>query len=390
MKTSEKFMVKSVPLLSCLCALIFWYCAKIPDHCSDHNVFDPNTQFCSDGVAHDKCNGKEYDPRLGNPCSTNTHTLTVHQNPIDGGTVSPGGMSTHNAGTSVTVTAMPNSNLGYSFTGWTGVLPAGIDASSPSVTFNINSNVSIIANFQHEPVAPDIEMVFVENGEFIMGCVQGRDSHTDGSCLIPEVPSHWVTLTNSYSIGKYQVTQAQWFAVMGDNPSHFNSALVGANTDLHPVERVSWYNVQTFINRLNMLSGLQYRLPTEAEWEFAARGGNSGLESGYRFSGSNDIDDVAWHSRNSNGTTHPIGRRPGNELGIFDMSGNVWEWVSDRSTSNYEGREDGVINPTGPPSGTHHVFRGGSWGYGAGVSYRGGEQPDFRDPGIGFRLVLAK
>ncbi|MDR3013555.1 MAG: formylglycine-generating enzyme family protein [Chitinispirillales bacterium] len=159
-----------------------------------------------------------------------------------------------------------------------------------------------------------------------------------------------------------------------------------------PVERVSWNDiVNDFIPALNTLTGRTFRLPTEAEWEFAARGGN--VSDGFMFSGSNSIDDVAWYTGNSGSTTHAVGGKDPNELGLFDMSGNVWEWVSDSwSSTAYAGRGDGVTDPTGPAMGSYRVFRGGSWGSNAGacrVSYRHGYVPDFRSIGIGFRLVLS-
>lgn len=167
---------------------------------------------------------------------------------------------------------------------------------------------------------------------------------------------------------------------MGNNPSGFK----GANK---PVERVSWNDCQEFIKKLNLLTGLQFRLPTEAEWEYAARGGN--MSRGYKYSGSNSIDDVAWYSGNSSSTTHPIGTKHANELGLYDMSGNVNEWCSD-----WYGRYNSLLqtNPTGPTTGYHRVFRGGSCYYIARncrVSVRNGIYPDYRDSGIGFRLALS-
>jgi formylglycine-generating enzyme required for sulfatase activity len=189
-----------------------------------------------------------------------------------------------------------------------------------------------------------------------------------------------LTGCSGYYIGKYPVTQAQWVAVMGSNPSIFTGNLS------RPVERVSWNDVQTFITRLNSLTGRTYRLPTEAEWEFAARGGNGSLS--YKYSGSNNIGDVAWYSL-SRSRTHPVGTKQANELGIYDMSGNVWEWVNDR-WGNYTA--EAKTNPTGPSSGSNRVIRGGSWGGDAGdcrVSYRSIITPDRRDSDVGFRLALS-
>ena len=213
-------------------------------------------------------------------------------------------------------------------------------------------------------------MVYVSGGTFIMG---GDDSSD-------QMPTHSVTLS-SYYICKYEVTQALWRAVMGSNPSNFK----GNNL---PVENVSWYDCQTFIKRLNSYTGRNFRLPTEAEWEFAARGGNYSRH--YKYSGSNHIDDVAWYIDNSNKRPHPVGTKQANELGLYDMSGNVGEWCSDwdGSYSSYS-----QTNPTGPNSGSSRVNRGGFWRYNARycrTPERSSNAPDYCVNFIGLRLVLSQ
>ena len=193
-----------------------------------------------------------------------------------------------------------------------------------------------------------------------------------------EKPVHKVSLSD-YFIGKYEVTQAEWEAVMGKNPSGFK----GPNL---PVEWVSWDDCQEFIEKLNQLTGLQFRLPTEAQWEYAARGGNKSKR--YKYSGSNTIGDVAWYGyNNSSRTTHQVGTKLPNELGLYDMSGNVYEWCSDWY-GDYSSSSQ--TNPTGPASGSLRVIRGGDWLYYAKrcrVSDRDSDTPDLRNNGRGFRLV---
>jgi clan AA aspartic protease (TIGR02281 family) len=192
---------------------------------------------------------------------------------------------------------------------------------------------------------PKIEMVFVKGGTFTMGCVPERDG---GDCLASEEPAHQVTVSDFY-IGKYEVTQAEWRAVMGNSPSYFLG-------DRRPVEWVSWNDVQEFISRLNAKTGKNYRLPTEAEWEYAARGGAN--SRGYRYSGGNDLDAVVWYFANSGNQTQPVGMKAANELGLYDMNGNVWEWCQD--WYGPYGNEP-VSNPTGPGQGERRVSRGGGW-----------------------------
>jgi formylglycine-generating enzyme required for sulfatase activity len=205
-------------------------------------------------------------------------------------------------------------------------------------------------------------MVYVQGGTFTLGCTaeQGDDCYND------EKPAHRVTVDDFY-IGKYEITQAQWLAVMGSNASYYRGETL-------PVEMVSWYDVQDFVRKLNARTGKSYRLPTEAEWEYAARGGRA--SRGYRYSGSNKVSDVAWYGYNSGGKTHPVGTKSPNELGIYDMSGNVYEWCSDRY-GDYSGAAQ--TNPTGAASEYYRIKRGGGWdshARGTRVSNRDNSTPD--------------
>lgn len=221
-----------------------------------------------------------------------------------------------------------------------------------------------------------IEMVKVEAGTFMMGATSEMKDPYDW-----EKPVHQVTLTNDYYMGKYEVTQALWQAVMGNNPSHFK----GENL---PVETVNWNECQEFISKLNSMTGRKFRLPTEAEWEYAARGGKK--SRGYQYSGSNSISDVAWYDGNSGSKTHPVGTKQANELGIYDMSGNVYEWCSDRYGFYSSSSQ---TNPTGAYFMSRRVGRGGCWDCNAWYcrsSFRNGSTPDSRDSGLGLRLVLSE
>ena len=252
----------------------------------------------------------------------------------------------------------------------------------------VRSNVATV-NVQS---ATSIEMVSVQGGTFTMGSPEGVGYDE-------ERPQHQVTLSN-FSIGKYEITQAQWVAVMGSNPSYFK----GVNL---PVETVSWndivgtsgtsevingitYYENGFIYKLNKLTGKRYRLPTEAEWEYAARGGAK--SEGYKYSGSNTIDDVAWYNGNTTPSgAKPVGTKDPNELDIYDMSGNVFEWCSDWYGETYYS-ESPQNNPLGPAGGSYRVLRGGDWYYVATfcrVAYRSINTPDSRSYSIGFRLVLS-
>lgn len=189
-----------------------------------------------------------------------------------------------------------------------------------------------------------IELMKVEAGSFTMGAASAKEK-PDAN----EKPAHEVSLSQNYYIGKYEVTQEVWKAVMGNNPSKFK----GTNL---PVEMVSWKDCQKFIAKLNRMTGMQFRLPTEAEWEYAARGGNK--SKGYQYSGSDNLEEVAWYDENSGKRTQPVGTKKANELGIYDMSGNVMEWCQDWF-GFYVGtaRKD----PSGPYTGTFRINRGGCW-----------------------------
>ena len=219
-----------------------------------------------------------------------------------------------------------------------------------------------------------IDMVRVEAGTFTMGATAEMNDPYD-----KEKPTHRVTLTNDYYIGKYEVTQALWQTVMGNNPSKFKG-------DNLPVEQVKWKDCQKFLSKLNRITGKMFRLPTEAEWEYAARGGNK--SRGYQYSGSNNLLDVAWFFDNSGSKTHAVGTKQANELGIYDMSGNVMEWCQDRY-GKYNSSSQ--INPTGVNSGSNRVFRGGRGNArSCRSSFRFGITPRFRNKYLGLRLVLSE
>ncbi len=212
-----------------------------------------------------------------------------------------------------------------------GSAPGAGDSTSESKVYTVNG--------------VSFKMISVEGGTFTMGATVEQGSDADDY----EKPKHQVTLS-SYAIGETEVTQELWAAVMGSNPSYFSGNQL-------PVESVSWDDCQTFITKLNQLTGANFRLPTEAEWEFAARGGHKTL--GYKYAGSNTIGDVAWYDGNSSSKTHTVAQKKPNELGLHDMSGNVLEWCQDW----YGSYDDTSVqtNPTGPASGTHRALRGGGW-----------------------------
>lgn len=231
------------------------------------------------------------------------------------------------------------------------------------------------------------QMLPVEGGTFWMGAQSTNPSgqNYDSEAYDNERPVHQVTLS-SYHIGKFEVTQELWQAVMGSNPSYLT------DYSQHPVEQVSWDDCQAFITALNelcagQLNGKQFSLPTEAQWEYAARGGNQSHD--YKYSGSNTLGNVAWYYSNSGSTTHAVGTMTPNELGLYDMSGNVDEWCSDWYGSYGSSAQ---TDPTGPASGSDRVHRGGSWssifaGY-CRVSDRNYGNPDGRSCCLGLRLSL--
>lgn len=223
-------------------------------------------------------------------------------------------------------------------------------------------------------------MVYVEGGTFLMGDSVGGSSDSK--------PAHWVTL-DSYHIGKYEVTQELWEVVMGNNPSRYKGSR-------KPVEMVSWNDCQEFIRKLNHMTGQSFKLPTEAQWEFAARGGNKrgNKSKGYDdFPGSNHADNIGWYDDNSGNTTHNVGLKTPNELGLYDMGGNVSEHCSDWR-GNYEASSE--TNPTGPATGPHHVIRGGDylsvwgdlWVYSRPLYHIRGNSEDYAHASIGLRLCL--
>jgi len=386
-------------LFCAVSALLLCVCTDVPEHCGDRfPALNPSAQFCDqDNRPQNKCGGLAYNTsthecdggsvRLKGSGNGTTYEVTV----ASAGTEYYGGGS-YAAGETVTISA-GTAPAGQQFKNWTssGNGVSFADANDATTTFTMPASaVEVTAVFETTSGGGGtfnypIEMIFVAGGAFTMGCTsdQGNDCYDD------EKPAHDVTLSSFY-IGKYEVTQGLWKAVMGsnNNPSYFTES------DNLPVENVSWYEVNKFIDSLNRKTGRTYRLPTEAEWEYAARGGKSG---GFKYSGSDNIGDVAWYWGNNGSSgsadygTKPVGTKLPNELGIYDMSGNVLEWVGDWYAIYTEGLQ---TNPTGPTSGSYRVFRGGSWNYGGrkcrvsdrDYDYRGG--PGGSNSDIGFRLAL--
>ena len=217
-------------------------------------------------------------------------------------------------------------------------------------------------------IVQGIEMVYIPPGEFMMG---SPDNYPD------ERPVHKVRITRGFWIGKTEVTQGQWRSVMGSNPSGFQEG------DDYPVERVSWNDTQAFIQNLSRLTGRSFRLPTEADWEYACRAGTTGEFYG-------NLDDIAWYYNNSDASSHPVGRKTPNAFGLYDMLGNVWEFVQDWYDEDYYGRSP-VDDPPGPSTGIHRIVRSGSWANGP-HSNRSARRkfylPTVAYTFIGFRLVM--
>ncbi len=218
-------------------------------------------------------------------------------------------------------------------------------------------------------------MVEVSAGTFTMGCT----NPTDPECFAAEKPRRTITL-QGFSISKFTVTQKIWKTIMGTDPSN-------KKCDDCPVVNVSWFDAQMFINKVNQLSDKNYRLPTEAEWEYAAKGGSQ--SHGYKYAGGNDAIEVAWYDTLLSHESHPVGKKQPNELGLYDMSGNVWQWCSDWYDEHYYSVGPSN-NPKGPSSGSSRSLRGGSW-WGplndVRVAYRDSYPPDSKDDDVGFRLA---
>ena len=235
--------------------------------------------------------------------------------------------------------------------------------------FATTFNLPIFAQFN--PAAIDSIMVFVKGADFQMGSAIGKSD---------EKPIHTITL-NDFYICKYEMTQALWQQIMGNQNQLKNYCA------LCPVYDVTIENIQSFLTKLNELTGKKFRLPTEAEWEYAACGGN--ISNRYKYSGSNNLEEVAWYAPNGNMETHPVGQKKSNELGLYDMSGNVWEICSDWYDKSYY-----KISPTNNPNNNipskYHVVRGGSWRSEEQRCQTHARNKDVRDHHIsngGFRLV---
>jgi formylglycine-generating enzyme required for sulfatase activity len=290
--------------------------------------------------------------------------------------VTPAG--TAGAKTIAVTTAGGTASLTNGFTyvvssGWYTVIEQYVDA---AVVTNVAMRNAITASglpWRVRDNGTNIEMLLVPQGTFTMGCTASDQYGCNGD----ENPTHSVTLTQAFYLGRYEVTQGQWVAKMGSNPSYFQGQSDSAS---RPVEQVSWNTIQGYLSATGM------RLPSEAEWEYACRAGTT---TAFNNGSSDDatVGTIAWYSSNSGGQTHAVGGKAANALGLYDMSGNVWEWVNDW----YGGYSSGAqTNPLGPVSGTYRVLRGGSWSnytYNVRSSYRGDSEPVNAVDNIGFRVA---
>ena len=249
--------------------------------------------------------------------------------------------------------------------------------------FNIETTKEIKKNFT-EKLFNDIalEMIYIPAGTFLMG-----SPDNDSQAYKDEKPQHQVTITQPFYIGKYPITQEQYEAIMGNNPSYFK------NGGKYPVEYVSWNDAQEFCQKLSKLTGKTYRLPTEAEWEYAARAGNQ--SSYYYGDDENQLGDYAWYEENSNNQTYPVGQKKPNKWGLYDMLGNVWEWCEDDRHDNYNGAPtDGKVwIDNNCSQSEYRIRRGGSWfddSKCCRCAIRGMIFPAWCDSINGFRVVMVK
>lgn len=258
---------------------------------------------------------------------------------------------------------------------------AAVLSVSATLSAQAQSSGNRVFTVNHTP----LKMVFVKGGDLQLGCINEQED----SCRAREIPTHNVSLTDFY-IGETEVTQAQWMAVMGrdNNPSYWKGNTL-------PVERVSWEECHRFVTRLNkylaseLPEGYRFALPTEAQWEYAARGGLK--SAGTRYAGSSDLKLIAWYYDNSNERTHDVRIKTANELGIFDMSGNVWEWCEDWFNENFYSENSNWTNPLNDQESNYRVLRGGSWNYAAPYNrcaYRDYGSIHTRYEDCGFRIAL--
>ncbi len=270
-----------------------------------------------------------------------------------------------------------------------GITTSGSNTSSYRGSFNNSTpsyNSSANQNFTEDAWGINMKMIWVEGGEFMMGCTSEQSDCNDNEKNVRRVT------VDGFYIGMLEVTQSQWEKVMGTsvsqqwNKANSSWSLRGVGPD-YPMYYVSWEEADEFCRLLSNKTGRTYTLPTEAQWEYAARGGKKA--DGTKYAGSNMIDAVAWYYENSSSSTHPCGTKRANALGIYDMSGNVWEWCKDWYSSSYTSYD--TNNPTGPLSGSSRVFRGGAWSNVASycrVAVRNYFSPGNRTCGLGFRVVL--